>query len=438
MDLLGLVKDQLTSAAVGKISEFLGESSENTQSAVSAAVPTLLGGLMEKASTTDGAGSLLNLLKDGGHDGGLLGNLGSLLGSGDGISSILGGGSGILSSILGPKVGGIVDLIASVSGIKKSSSSSLLSLAAPILMGVLGKQVSSQGLGISGLANLLMGQKDAVKAALPKGADSILNVAGLGDFLGGGAKHEATSHDSSRSASAHTSHEEADTSGGGFNFWPWLIGLALAGLAFYFLRGCNGSKSSDGSDSLSVAVSDSLSAAVGAVGDSAMAIGDSAAALAGAAGTAVADFSKKLSSGFEIKASSTGIESQLISFVEDAGKAVDKTTWFNFDGINFDTGKSTIKAESQAQITNIAEILKAYPAVKLKIGGYTDNVGNEASNQKLSTDRANAVKAALVALGTDGARLDAEGYGSQHPVASNDTDEGRAQNRRMAARVTAK
>ena len=128
----------------------------------------------------------------------------------------------------------------------------------------------------------------------------------------------------------------------------------------------------------------------------------------------------------------------MISFIEDASKPVDKTTWFNFDNMLFDTGKSTIKPESQVQVTNIAEILKAFPNVKLKIGGYTDNVGSEASNMKLSDARAKAVVAAVTALGIDASRLEGEGYGPQHPVASNDTEEGRAQNRRIAARVTAK
>jgi OmpA-OmpF porin, OOP family len=418
IDLLGLVKDQLTSAAVGKISDFLGESSENTQSAVSAAVPTLLGSLMEKASSTDGAGSLLGMLKDGGHDGGILSNLGGLLGSGDGISGLLSGGSGIISSLLGNKVGGIVDLIASVSGIKKSSSSSLLSLAAPILMGVLGKQVSSQGLGVSGLASMLMGQKDAVKSALPKGAEGFLNMAGLGDFVGG-AKNTA-----SRAV------EEVEEASSGFNFWPWLIGLALLGLGVYAFKNCSKPKVDAVTDSLAVSAdiaTDSLSSMASAVGDSVSSMA-----------TAAANFTKKLSSGFEIKGATTGIENQLISFVEDASKPVDKTTWFNFDNMLFDTGKSTIKAESQVQITNLVEILKAFPNVKLKVGGYTDNVGNAASNLKLSTDRAKAVTAAIVAGGIDAKRLEAEGYGVEHPVASNDTEEGRAQNRRIAARVTAK
>ncbi len=418
IDLLGLIKDQLTSDAVGKISDFLGESSENTQGALGAAFPTLLGSLMEKASSTDGAGSLLGMLKDGGHDGGILSNLGDMLSSSDGISSLLSGGSGIISSLLGDKVGGIIDLIANVSGIKKSSSSSLLSMAAPILMGVLGRQVSSQGLGLSGLASMLMGQKDAVKAALPKGAEGFLNMAVLGDFVGG-TKEKASA-----------AVEEVQEASGGFNFWPYLIGLGLLAGGWYFMKGCSKTDETAASDSLTV----SADAAMDSVGSMASAVGDSASSLI----TAAADFKKKLSSGFEIKGSSSGIENQLIGFIEDGSKAVDKTTWFNFDNMLFDTGKSTIKAESQVQVNNIAEILKAFPKVKLKIGGYTDNVGPEASNMKLSGERAKAVVAAVTALGIDASRLDGEGYGSQLPVGSNDTEEGRAQNRRIAARVTSK
>ena len=83
-------------------------------------------------------------------------------------------------------------------------------------------------------------------------------------------------------------------------------------------------------------------------------------------------------------------------------------------------------------------MLKAYPAVALKIGGYTDNTGDPDRNLKLSDNRAKAVMAALVAMGAARARLEAEGYGPQFPVASNDTEEGRAKNRRISLRVTNK
>jgi outer membrane protein OmpA-like peptidoglycan-associated protein len=74
----------------------------------------------------------------------------------------------------------------------------------------------------------------------------------------------------------------------------------------------------------------------------------------------------------------------------------------------------------------------------VKVGGYTDNTGDPAANQKLSQDRANAVVLELVTLGIPASRLSAEGYGQQYPVADNSTDSGRAQNRRIALRVTEK
>jgi outer membrane protein OmpA-like peptidoglycan-associated protein len=184
------------------------------------------------------------------------------------------------------------------------------------------------------------------------------------------------------------------------------------------------------------AVTETIDQTAGAAADAVTSMGDSVAASAGAA---VDAFKKTLSSGFELKdASSGGVESNLIGFIEDASKVVDKTTWFNFDKLLFDTGKSTLQATSQGQLINVAEILKAFPKVKLKIGGYTDNVGDDKANQKLSADRANTVMSELIKLSIDKARLAAEGYGEQHPVASNDTEEGRQQNRRIALRVTEK
>ena len=74
----------------------------------------------------------------------------------------------------------------------------------------------------------------------------------------------------------------------------------------------------------------------------------------------------------------------------------------------------------------------------IKLGGYTDNTGNADSNLKLSTQRANAAQAALVADGIEAPRVAAEGYGQEHPIATNDTPEGKAQNRRIDLRVTKK
>jgi len=104
----------------------------------------------------------------------------------------------------------------------------------------------------------------------------------------------------------------------------------------------------------------------------------------------------------------------------------------------FETGATTLKPESEEQLKNIAEILKAFPAVKVKIGGYTDNLGDPAANMKLSQERATNVMKELVKYGVAADRMTAEGYGDQHPIADNNVPEGRAMNRRIALRVTAK
>jgi outer membrane protein OmpA-like peptidoglycan-associated protein len=154
----------------------------------------------------------------------------------------------------------------------------------------------------------------------------------------------------------------------------------------------------------------------------------------------MAGFTKTMPSGFELHGVTDGVESVLIAFIEDTSQPIDKDTWFTFDRLTFQMGAAELDMEqSSEQITNIAEILKAYPTVKLKIGGYTDNTGAAAANKTLSKKRADAVVAAVVAAGGDKARLAAEGYGQEHPVCpANDTEECKAQNRRIDVNVVAR
>ena len=151
-----------------------------------------------------------------------------------------------------------------------------------------------------------------------------------------------------------------------------------------------------------------------------------------------AKLDKALSSGVTLNIPENGIENNLLKFIENKDAVVNKTTWFDFDRLTFETGKSTLKPESSEQLTNIAEILKAFPNVNIKLGGYTDNTGDANTNLKLSGERASSVKAELTKLGIADTRLDSEGYGQNNPVTSNDTEEGRAANRRISIRVTKK
>ncbi|MFC7291246.1 OmpA family protein [Hirschia litorea] len=144
--------------------------------------------------------------------------------------------------------------------------------------------------------------------------------------------------------------------------------------------------------------------------------------------------------GVELTGAANGVEAKLLSFIEsDAEPCKEAACWYSFDRLTFNTGSAELDMDkSAAQLDNIAQILNAYPSIELKIGGYTDNTGSEEANMTISQARAEAVVAALIADGIAAERLDPEGYGPQHPVASNDTEEGRAQNRRIDVRVRAR
>lgn len=99
--------------------------------------------------------------------------------------------------------------------------------------------------------------------------------------------------------------------------------------------------------------------------------------------------------------------------------------------ILFETGKSAIQEESLPIVDQIFELMKSNTALNISIEGHTDNVGDAASNKKLSNDRAKGVMDALIAKGIDKSRLSFTGWGQEKPVADNRTDEGRIQNRRV-------
>jgi outer membrane protein OmpA-like peptidoglycan-associated protein len=259
-------------------------------------------------------------------------------------------------------------------------------MAAPLLLGVLGQHVRQNNLTAADLGNTLKAEAPSFQRFLP---------AGLGSMLGG-----VTS-----AVTAAPAKVAAAT-----NRWLWpavaLVVLALLGLWLF-----NRSKAP---------VENAVQTGTNAV-------------------SALGDFLKvKLPDGVELNIPQYGIENKLIAFLNDSSKPVDTTTWFNFDRLLFDTGKATLQPSSQEQLSNIAAILKAYPNVHVKIGGYTDNTGDTAANAALSEARAKNVMDALIAAGIDPSRLESKGYGDQYPVGDNSTEEGRAQNRRIALLVTQK
>jgi OOP family OmpA-OmpF porin len=100
-------------------------------------------------------------------------------------------------------------------------------------------------------------------------------------------------------------------------------------------------------------------------------------------------------------------------------------------GLRFDTGKSSIKPLSFPILDDVVAIMKKNPKLKVEIQGHTDNRGAEKYNQQLSENRARSVMEYLMGKGIEQSRLSSMGYGFSKPAASNLTEEGRAQNRRV-------
>lgn len=106
---------------------------------------------------------------------------------------------------------------------------------------------------------------------------------------------------------------------------------------------------------------------------------------------------------------------------------------FILKGVNFDTGKASLRPESFARLDTIVEYMAHKPRSRIEISGHTDNQGNPKANQALSEKRAKAVREYLISKGVEGGRIEAVGYGDQRPIDGNETESGRQENRRIEA-----
>jgi OOP family OmpA-OmpF porin len=129
----------------------------------------------------------------------------------------------------------------------------------------------------------------------------------------------------------------------------------------------------------------------------------------------------------ELKAMQQKLEANADAWFEEINKSGRVSVY----GINFDTGKATIRADSSKVLEEILKLANTRADLRLTIEGHTDNVGNAAANRKLSEERAAAVKAWLVGKGVKAERLATAGLGDTKPVADNKSEDGRAKNRRV-------
>jgi OmpA-OmpF porin, OOP family len=383
VNLVEMVKGYLTLDIVQKAASFVGASESATQKAMNGIVPTLIAGLANQASTNGGAEKLSRILDMGKYDGSALNNLGSLFSGGETTQKAITQGKDTLSSLFGNKTEGLVDQIARFAGLRTASAASLLALLLPIILSLIGRQRSTIGQSPSALASLLGGQKSFLSGLLP---------AGIGSLLGW------TGHETVRPREPVAYVEPKRETPG------WLIpavvlgGLALAALGWLLSR------------PVPVPVRETPVAARPA-----------------APAAKMTDL--QLPGGVKVSVPEGSFNYSLHQWL--AG-TTDTTVpkRFVFDNLNFETGTTKLTPESVPTVDSLVAILKAYPVVAIRLEGHTDNTGDPAANKKLSLDRAIVVKEIIIKDGIADARVGTDGYGQEKPIASNETEEGRAKNRR--------
>ncbi len=425
VNLIEILKNQLGDSLVKQASSYLGETESKTESAINGILPALLGTMTKKVGNNSGANALFNAIKDGGFDGSMLNNVSGLFSGGQKTTNLLNSGGGILDMLMGNKMGGVIDTIASFSGVSKSSSKSLMSMVAPLLMSTIGKQVVGNKLGVTGLVDLLKGQSSFISKLMPTGLASLSSSLGLAD-LGDGVRNTASRATNTARETANTARTAAtqttETAKSGFGrILPWLGLLLLGLLGAYLLRNCGG-EVGNMADKVVETTENAVEGTVDATKNVVDATGD---AIGGAAKAA----REKLGAlTFEVGSFGDRM-SKYLSGGDGDGR-------FAFDKVTFDTGSAKLAGDSKEQLDNLATMLEAYPKVKINVEGYTDNTGNADANKTLSQDRADIVKAYLVGKSIAGDRITATGYGDANPVGDNATAEGRAANRRIDVVVT--
>jgi OmpA-OmpF porin, OOP family len=295
-------------------------------------------------------------------------------------------------------------LLARSGGVSSSSASSLLSLAAPLIMGVLGKRAAAQSLDANGLANTLLSEKSDIAAAAPAGLSQILSsgptiVSRTRDTATETPRYTTTDVRSVRQE-PYVDRSHIEPARPGMGRWLPLLLIALGALALImFLR----------PRTPRAGVPDLTQNALAKL---------------------------TLPGGFNISVPQGSINWNLAQFLADNTQAAPRT--FVFDHLGFETGSAQLTPDSAQTVNNLAQILKAYPNAQVQLYGYTDNTGSADANKSLSLSRADAVKALLGGQGISAERITTQGLGQDHPVASNDTEEGRARNRRTELTVTSK
>lgn len=423
-------------AAAASVS--LGENEQSIHKAMDGIIPALLNALLHASSTAHA--SLSEYMQQASGHPDLSAEVTAGMAMPEPPTEVLRLGKSFCDLLLADRFASVANLTSNDAGIKSSSSSLLFTAASALIAGYLGRKMLAEKLSINSVLTWLGQYQGEIDAAMP-GSLTNFNSA------------RVTSHSGEPVAPNLAASETPDATRKKWVF-PVILVLLLGIGLFWWMKGCN--QSSDETEKSANLAIDSAGASIDDAVNKASTKIDSAVNTVvnmtdytigklDSAGNWIVNKGDstriKLANGIEIDAYKGSVEDKLYLFITDPVAMPEEKVWFPFEYVLFEPNKANMKKSAERQIANIAEILKAYPTVKVKLGGFTDNAGDTVKSTKLANARVKAVYDQLIGKGLTKESFDAkpyESFGTQMPIADNTIAEGRAQNRRVAICVTAK
>lgn len=387
MNLIEFLKDKLTTSIVDKMGSFLGEAPESVTSALDAALPTILGGLIQQGSTDAGAKKIMAIIKDGGHSGEIMSELPALFDNFDKTQLLVTIGSNIFNHFFGNTAGTLTDKIANLSGIRKTSSASLLGLTAPLALGAIGYVVNKENLGISGLKNLFDEQREEIGKLLPDTIATHLPLRAITTTQEQEIREEPKQQIKQQAKAPeikNTKKEESFFS----KALPWIILVLLGLLTAYYLRSCQTKKM--GSDTAVVAA-DTVTTTTdesGIINDSSV-VEDNV-----SAGDPTSNREESKADKLDTPASNNNSTRSTSS----TGGQLRSGSEITLSSNSFKSGSAEIR--NSQTINNLARYLKRNRRASLSI--------YPAGNGRLAEDRAYAIREQLYQKGIDVSRISIE------------------------------
>ncbi|MGE0826581.1 MAG: DUF937 domain-containing protein [Candidatus Binatia bacterium] len=396
-NLLDDMKIQLPPDRVQRIGTLLNETPDATQNAIDGVLPTLLAGVLRFSATGSGATQLVEVLTNGDY-GNVLNNLSGLSDPGNTAEKMMRSGRNILNMVFADKLPAVGALIAKSSGMKNTATSSLLSLAAPVVLGVIARARAAQRLDAVGLSSLLMAQRQSVSRLAPAGLETILD---LHSVTMREAEHVDPPAATATNDKALLTKDRRMTRGIR-RPWGWLsIGLIALGV-FYWQWG--------GGTAVNLALP--VVPAPTATPDLVFPVPAPNVTLPGGPSL----FLKEGSPAYH-----------LTMFLADTrNEAVPQV--FVFDQVNFAAGTAALTPDSEQTVKELSLILAAYPATDVQLHGYTDGMGDTRADYKLAWERAETIKLALIKSGIAAPRLATSGNGQEHPLTFSNMEDERGNN----------